>query len=763
MIVDSQELYRPKSEKVSRDQLKNFLQNYTYLKYEMVRVKDEGYNKITENEKYKWSDIFVGDLPKFDVSKRYLELEQKEREKENKLKENEQKKKIVKQSDISKYLTKSDDNNQVNKKPNGKINNIVKETPKEREEREKLEKERIRIENAKIQQIIRKFNIFPQEDLELRDLRPISKFNPVNTLIPIKYFGEFVMILEFMHSFADILAIKYKFPGGITMDILERALILREYNGPINDIFQVLLNTIFSLQLEEDGECEISYVQPKDMKEELKYTKIKNEAILQANKTTGYSSKYFGSKLPELPMDTNTVSEILRLHLLSSGAKVDDRCHKWRILHRNGYSSVDDPGLTFKIKYPHIIRLLRTHTVSQLPLSDILKIIKCLIDQIMTYSSVRDIIEERIELSSKAKMNLRMAIQKERKRKIDLANKKKELTDEKNKKIEELQGSQEEKEFQKSKIERQLESELSKLDLTSAKDAKNYLNEINECKRNIFAYQIHLGSDRAFRNYWLFESLPGIFIEHDTTISGKCLDHVVENIPGLANCTTDQRYKYIKDFIKLNIQPENGKTKLTIDEAADISKLSVKCLNSEEKFPSPSDLLMCTTEHRNCPIHSESFPGRVKWSYIHTEEELEALLNSLNPLGLREKILRENIELEKPLILDHIKNCPNDKLSIDPSQKDQILNDLIKNMKQYSSAADQIGMNTKNITDLLLSTIRENVLELSDKIISGGLGNLKVKNRILWREAIDTGSYDPQCENLVWGSDVLKSGADSNG
>lgn len=32
-----------------------------------------------------------------------------------------------------------------------------------------------------------------------------------------------------------------------------------------------------------------------------------------------------------------------------------------------------------------------------------------------------------------------------------------------------------------------------------------------------------LGRDRAFRRFWILESLPGVFVEHDDDFVGSCL------------------------------------------------------------------------------------------------------------------------------------------------------------------------------------------------------------------------------------------------
>ena len=58
---------------------------------------------------------------------------------------------------------------------------------------------------------------------------PVPK--EIDCAIPNEKFGDFVMILEFLHSFAEVLPVKDFFPGGMTFEILERALTVTEVAG----------------------------------------------------------------------------------------------------------------------------------------------------------------------------------------------------------------------------------------------------------------------------------------------------------------------------------------------------------------------------------------------------------------------------------------------------------------------------------------------------------------------------------------------------
>lgn len=89
------------------------------------------------------------------------------------------------------------------------------------------------------------------------------------------------------------------------------------------------------------------------------------------------------------------MSEILRLHLLSSGSGSSELRSRWRYQQRGGYCSADDPGVLLRQEDPRILHALAQSTVYELPIGDKIKIIKCLCHQILTYASIRDVLEEK--------------------------------------------------------------------------------------------------------------------------------------------------------------------------------------------------------------------------------------------------------------------------------------------------------------------------------------------------------------------------------
>ena len=73
-----------------------------------------------------------------------------------------------------------------------------------------------------------------------------------------------------------------------------------------------------------------------------------------------------GTSLSKLPMDGFTLTEILRLHFLSSGAKGSETNNRWRYQQRGGYTPQDDAGLEFRRNETTILKSLAETNVFDL-------------------------------------------------------------------------------------------------------------------------------------------------------------------------------------------------------------------------------------------------------------------------------------------------------------------------------------------------------------------------------------------------------------
>lgn len=757
---------------LTKDKLKLFLKQCVECNDKgQLTIKEACYTKyITDAGITRFGDIFVGKQPTFELSKVLLNKMKNEK---NELKKKKKKTDDTKQPSISKFFSKDDavlkkdkNENKVNKVSQKEAKEMAKslkeemlrkrleseakaaQLKKENEERERqLKMELLQL----VQATVRNFNKM-RNDLELQDQRMLPTAKPVKTLIPDKYFGDAIMVLEFICSFSSALEDKDKFPKGYSLAMLERSLLCREVAGPLSDIIQILLGTIFSLQMEEENEVEVNYMQPSYFTET---KKTFSDAVRDATAVANWTTSKLSMALNLMPMDATTVTELLRLHLLMSGAQVDENCSRWRYQHRGGYENTDDPALLLRTKYPHILRALGSYTVYQLPTSDILKILHCLICQILTYSSIKDIIEERLENSSKSRTALKNSYQAQRKRENVLAAEKKELSEELKKKVDIFEGTPEELAKFKERLNTDLETKTKHLDYQADKAKELFNSEVLEMQQDIFSYQLYLGADRAFRSYWLFESVPGLFIEH-LPFGGQCLETPVKNITELAYCSQQERYNYIKRMVSVKSNPAGNDKENKIDNLIEVKRVNgteVKTDTTEiikKDTVSQLELLMCTGQKDTCPVHNKHDANRVVWSYLQSEEEILALINSLNVRGVREKQLKEQLESEKDLILNHIKECPVNKLSVEPSDREQKIKELYAT-KSYVNANMNYPAGTE-ISVIVEQTLVDSILELEMSLTTGHLGTLNVQDRDAWREALAANDYDMQCDKLVWGA-----------
>uniref|UniRef100_A0A182NSD6 DDT domain-containing protein n=1 Tax=Anopheles dirus TaxID=7168 RepID=A0A182NSD6_9DIPT len=223
--------------------------------------------------------VFYGQMPSFEMSKGIAPKESIAKSSFG----------DKKQQGIAKYLEKSI----VESKNDAETKQKQEEMKKMEQEQRKKEKELLKLQATLV---LQHFSTI-REDQELTDQRVIPAARPVRSLIGLEQFADFVFILEFLNSFGNFISIESNFPNGVTLDVLERALLLREINGPLSDILKLLLSALFVQHCEESSE---------------------DEQNLQL--------KYFPAQLNDLPINSTNLSELLRCEVLT-------RVEKARELH----------------------------------------------------------------------------------------------------------------------------------------------------------------------------------------------------------------------------------------------------------------------------------------------------------------------------------------------------------------------------------------------------------------------------------------------
>lgn len=723
MIVDSTQLRRKKIH-FSRDKSKLFLKQHVEQDSRGIFV-----IKSTDLERYnikniKWDTIFGGPLPNFQSSKNFDKAVNGTRRKKQR------------QETLSKYLEKNGlvmkKEGQQNKE---KKNNLLEQMKKREEEFKKqkqlndeqkaLERQRKKVENMKLAQYFREWSKL-KDDLELEDQMKLPIPAPVKCKVPDKYFGDMLAVLEFVHNFPKLLSTKDFFPGGFTLEIIQRALTEKEVAGPLTDLIQMLLVAIFNCQEEESNNYKTDVETLKEInKEKLSTTPSAEEGTHLATLASKWPVKYQGLPISRLPLYSLTVSEILRLHLLSSGARIKETGTKWRYGLRGGYTSEDDPGLFLRLNHAHILKALAIHNVVQLSINDKIKIISCLMNQILTYADVRDVIEDRIEKVRQTKSELKSARIAEKKREVEYVSQRTKLKKEIKDDAPKLQAALD-----------ALESENSKKQATNQKKIEKFLKTCNEG-------QLLLGRDRAYRKYLRFDSVPGVFVNWEDELAGTCLDKITVQYPELASCERSQLMNHIRKLHEVNHKREGSKSPSKSPKKVNGIRKSVSAPDSENCI----ELFMCTADPMNCPVHKVP-SNRQKWSFFHEKEQLEDLIKVLNKRGYRESELKDSLKCDEEKLFTLIAKTPVNLLNpeipikIDETEERPVrANGSNKKKDRYEDANLGYPAEMKS-EEVLDRALVENILEMEEKITAGALGSLKAKDREKWRNCLQNKDYD---------------------
>uniref|UniRef100_A0A182T2Q7 Bromodomain adjacent to zinc finger domain protein 1A n=1 Tax=Anopheles maculatus TaxID=74869 RepID=A0A182T2Q7_9DIPT len=762
---------------LSREKCKLFLKQHVELgANQMLCVKQKSLELFVTSKGCTDDKVFYGQSPDFKVSKKLQSPRDKPVKPAKSSKQagqqqaNPTHQQNRKQPTIEKYLKQSAAEDSVEVKKATKLLEAKKTRQEERARKKDLAKKRMQLErtllDSQVALALKEYSSV-KEDLELIDQRVIPPAREVQALIGADNFPDFLFILEFLNTFGDLLSIETKFPNGITVEQLERALILREPNGPLCDILQVLLSALFGASQDTESSEESSLE-------------------LGMKKLMRWSQAKLSMNIADLPLDWTTVSELLRLYLVVNSGP-ESIGYASFILHRD---------------YPHIIRTLTTHTVFQLSTKDVMQIICTLIHHLLMTNEVLNRVEklgeDRILIRNNQLEQRRLAQKKTLLTQATYDHFKKELAS----KVAQLADSEIE-EYQKQ-MEQKLKNDLDVIenaDLARMKDLKRVEKMF---KQNSCFYQMYLGSDRGFRNYWQFQSLPGVFVEHDTKFAGRCMEHVIKNFPALAQCEPKLRKKFIAfsilecagnsdDLIDvdahgnlkcednvyeqllyrgsslltkstkrknnpfLRVQP-NGSVMAEDENATSKTTNTAEANNSSsDKCPSNRDLLMCTGDEKSCPVHTSIHQSTATWSYYATAHELDALISSLNPSGVREKPLRETLELYRDLIASRLEQYPVAIFAVQENDRSAVLPSMVEpHRKKHDSLPRAPDMTPHNET--LETMFREYLVDLEVRITTGCLGELKVNNVEKWRNAILNGSYDSQITGqLEWGIQRIRS------
>ena len=132
----------------------------------------------------------------------------------------------------------------------------------------------------------------------------------------------------------------------------------------------------------------------------------------------------------------------------------------------------------------------------------------------------------------------------------------------------------------------------------------------------------------------------------------------------------------------------------------------------------------------------ESYKKRhvVKWSYFNSKEDIDQLLDALNSRGFREKPLKDAIRQEYKQLSIAVEKCPL-KAEIQAQKKDS----KPKGKRRNQPTVDKSRY--KTMEEFLEANLRDQILDLEDRIWQGGLGSVRNVNREEWRAKVENGIY----------------------
>ncbi|ESO96438.1 hypothetical protein LOTGIDRAFT_159848 [Lottia gigantea] len=616
---------------------------------------------------------------------------------------------------------------------------------KKREEKAK-EREELRKEKFKQLEILREYNRI-REDIELDDLKIMPEFTPVSTRLPSELFGETMHVLEFTHCFKTMFDFKQFFPKGFTYGMLESAILDNDTDGPLCDLLQMLLVAIFTLQ-EEEAEEVAELETESSIRDDDQDESLTNQLIEQATMIAQTPQQVHGLPLKKMLLDQFTLSEILRLHLMSAGCKTTIRNARFRYQQRGGYTSQDDAGLDFKITDMNLLKSLNSKNVYDLQPEDKLKIISVLLQQILSYAAIRDLIDESFDKIRTLKYDLKQLqwAEQRREREDAAARYKKQQEDKMKERMKKMkllmeqnpkaniEGAVKDQNENKMEVDEEEEEELTaeekeaqerkyqekevKKKLEFARKEEDFMTEIMELQQNIATYP--LGRDRMFRRYWLFKSMNGIFVEDNSLFVDEEKLFCYESQTPV--CDTDK-----------NNTSSDKENDLYPDDKGDncivISDDESRSNDGKEQFikiPDTPAILQ--------------IKERVKYSWSFVSPGcLDQLLNVLNPRGFRESSLKQTITEIKPLVVNSLDRCETEELcqsGVDTEEARIKALALTRGIASKKAAQDTLKRDSADV-DLELN-LRDAILDIEDRMFVGALGYLKVEDRGVWRSKIES-------------------------
>jgi bromodomain adjacent to zinc finger domain protein 1A len=638
----------------------------------------------------------------------------------------------------------------VNDKKSSQNITTPEEKQRQREEAkmQKLEQKRLEKEMKKqFDEDMKEWNA-KRDDLACDDLLPLPKPIPIKCEIPTELFGETLVVMEFLHWFNQLFDLKSIFPFGITFELMEQILRDCDIHGPYAHLLKLMLTSILILQEDEDK------INLNNDKEESSDDETLNEeektdrcVVIPGVKDNNYyfcwTQHHLGQQLSQLFIDPFTVSEVLRLYLRSSGAGP-----KPRSKYRGLYHSREDPGIRFVAENKEILSKLEFESIFDLNSEERVKVFQVMIHQVLSYITFRDHVDNAFDEIAKLKRKIRdiqtafSKWNKEKRRNIN----KKDSNQDVNSDIvnNEVNSMSETTAEQLEEYKREKNNKEEEM-LKNCCDVRIQIRKMQSC------YNIKpLGFDRAYRRYWLFESIPGLFVEHlipDTLYTDLPLGPCLEEPTPVKSCKPNSLDEIQLQKDMTNKNDSSVRTSLRDDSSTTSDKenemtshdngdKTVSDVLKTSYLTNLSDFDRCTANRETCAIHGlVNSDQRVKWAFYYTNEHLDQLISSLNSRGYRESELLFNLKQDKNAIIDLLSKCQPNKLNKDipmpEVRKSQRLQEQLYfrgDKTLYSQFKPEIALEM---------ALKEYLNNTEERIFNGSLGLVGKVSREEWKEIVE--------------------------
>uniref|UniRef100_A0A8C0VH40 Bromodomain adjacent to zinc finger domain protein 1A n=1 Tax=Cyanistes caeruleus TaxID=156563 RepID=A0A8C0VH40_CYACU len=644
------------------------------------------------------------------------------------------------------------------------------------------EREKLREEKRKYVEYLKQWSK-PREDMECDDLKELPIPMPVKTRLPPEIFGDALMVLEFLHAFGELFDLQDEFPEGVTLEVLEEALVGNDTEGPLCELLFFFLTAIFQAMAEEEEEVakdQIADAETKDLTEALDEDADPTKSALSAVATlaAAWPQLHQGCNLKNLDLDSCTLSEILRLHILASGADITSANAKYRYQKRGGFDTTDDACMELRLSNPGLLKKLSSTSVYDLLPGEKMKILHALCGKLLTLVSTRDFIEDSVDVLRQAKQEFRelkaeqhrkereaaaARIRKKREERLKeqelkMKEKQEKLKEEEQRipaveisvgeeEREDLDTSTESKEMERKEQDvdtatedeeepgpnkkrrrgrrgqngykeftRQEETTCEKSEPLTAEDEEALKQEQQKKEKELLEKIQNatactnitpLGRDRLYRRYWIFPSVPGLFVEED--YSGLTEDMLLPRTSSFQNsgqsCTNEPQV-----FSKTGESLKSSESTSNIDQDSHTSVVV--------EVPRP--------------VYK---PNR--WCFYSSREQLDQLLEALNSRGHRESALKETLLQEKSRICEQLSSFPVEKFHIPEKPQIDVKPPIGRGRMQ--NVHDGSHLSAEKQLELRL---RDFLLDIEDRIYQGTLGAIKVTDRQAWRAALEHGRYE---------------------